>query len=550
MKLTDKLPLPDSMRLMTKLEHSVKFGNQANTRVFQLLVSARTTFPLLTLIIGVLITILGVTSQLFHFVSPLTSSILILLGSLLIFFSLILVLYRFSNQVLFPLVDLSDALADVQHGDDVKLTVKDAGALGTMVEDIGSINEELTNLYEDMDDRVSGHTRRLAQKTASLKILYEVAGSVANIEDIDELLIRYLRILKEMLNGRAATIRLLLPKGKIRLLGSIGLNNDILRENQMFPVQLCLCGTALAPGDILCQNNVKHCSRRHGREMFDSEQIESISVPLEYHGEALGIYNIFVDRTGLSEREDLIQLLTTIGAHLGAAIAKNRSDAQARMLSISNERTSMAHELHDSLAQTLASLRFQIRMLEDSLVKEEADTNAMKDVSRISNGIDEAHIELRELINNFRAPIGEKGLLPALEKLMKRYEREAGISVFLHNRCTNIDLSANEDMQILRIVQEALANIRKHAKAQHVRVLLSCRDKKEYSLLIEDDGVGFDNQLREGNPGEHIGLSIMQERAQRLGGMLRIESEVGEGTRVELLYSPDSQYSLTGEASE
>ena len=71
-----------------------------------------------------------------------------------------------------------------------------------------------------------------------------------------------------------------------------------------------------------------------------------------------------------------------------------------------------------------------------------------------------------------------------------------------------------------------------------MRVLFSCRSGGPYSLLVEDDGVGFEDAAKRGRPGEHIGLSIMEERARRLGGNLRIESEVGEGTRVELFYQP------------
>jgi len=93
---------------------------------------------------------------------------------------------------------------------------------------------------------------------------------------------------------------------------------------------------------------------------------------------------------------------------------------------------------------------------------------------------------------------------------------------------------------MLRIVQESLANIRKHAHAQTVRILLTCNLDGEYLLLVEDDGVGFLDTKPVGSPGEHIGLSIMAERAKRLGGTFRIESEPGEGTRVELTYKPAS----------
>jgi two-component system nitrate/nitrite sensor histidine kinase NarX len=71
--------------------------------------------------------------------------------------------------------------------------------------------------------------------------------------------------------------------------------------------------------------------------------------------------------------------------------------------------------------------------------------------------------------------------------------------------------------------------------------MLSCSGSGTYCLLVEDDGVGFEDSDKRGRPGEHIGLSIMEERARRLGGNLRIESEVGEGTRVELTYQPQSR---------
>jgi two-component system nitrate/nitrite sensor histidine kinase NarX len=274
--------------------------------------------------------------------------------------------------------------------------------------------------------------------------------------------------------------------------------------------------------------------------MYGHDDIEMVAVPLDYHGELLGMYSIYVRRPGISGREDILELLQTIGSHLGMAVAKQRSDLEARRLSIMEERTTLAHELHDSLAQTLASLRFQVRLLED-LLKQDGGAEAVgRDVQRIRGGLDEAHTELRELLNSFRAPIDQRGLVSALEKLVERFGRETGIHVLFQNECREPNLSSAEEMQMLRVAQECLANIRKHAQAHTVRVLFSCRSGT-YCLLVEDDGVGFEDAAKRGRPGEHIGLSIMEERARRLGGNLRIESEVGEETRVELTYQPQLQ---------
>jgi two-component system nitrate/nitrite sensor histidine kinase NarX len=270
--------------------------------------------------------------------------------------------------------------------------------------------------------------------------------------------------------------------------------------------------------------------------MFSPDEVERVSVPMWYHGDVLGFYHLYVDKPGIYDgREDVLDILNTIGSHLGMAVAKQRSDSEARRLSIVEERTSLAHELHDSLAQTLASLRFQVRMLEETLQGAAASPLALQEAQRIHNGLDEAHDELRELINSFRAPLDQRGLVPALSKLVERFYQETGIAAFFQPDCLKTDLDTNQEMQALRIVQESLANIRKHAKAHTVRVLLRCRGPGTYLILVEDDGVGFEGLAPKGNPGEHIGLSIMEERARRINGELSIESEPGEGTRVELI---------------
>jgi two-component system nitrate/nitrite sensor histidine kinase NarX len=444
---------------------------------------------------------------------------------------------RLRSQLLLPLVRLEHSLSRVCQGEPgASDSLDDAGVLAQVARDIRSLNEELTDLYDEMDNRVARQTMRLAQKTASLKILYDVAAGIQQAESVDELLLRFLRVLKEMINGRAATVRLVMPDGSRRLVGAIGLDDDLVREQDIGPVDLCLCGSVLTPGEIVCGNDARYCSKVYGRRMFASSEMEVVTVPLEHRDELLGVYTVFVDRPGLRAREDILDLLATVGQHLGVAIAKQRSDMEARRLSIVEERNSLAHELHDSLAQTLASLRFQCRMLTDSLRGSAISLEARNDLSRIRNGLDEAHTELRELLASFRAPLDRRGLVPALEKLTHRFGQETGAHVLFQNDCRPFELSASEELQILRIVQETLANIRKHSRAHTVRVMLAREANGQHVLLIEDDGVGFSTPAAGSSPGEHIGLTIMEERARRIGAELRIESEAGEGTRVEVIF--------------
>jgi len=515
-----------------------------NFGVKRILLSAKLTLPLTLLVMGLFSSVaISIAMINFSIDTDLWKRIL-MVSSTLSVLGLVIAVIRLQKQLLKPLARLEATVAHVCQGETDEAVVSgDMGIFDGMAKNLGSINEELTDLYEDMDSRVSRQTTRLAQKTASLKILYDVAATVNQAKNLDDLLLRFLRVLKEMLNGKAATVRLCTTDKKMRLVGSIGLEDIVLTGQDMLPVQLCVCGTALTPGDILCKKDSTQCSLMNGRKMFGNDEIEVVSVPLEYHSEMLGNYSIFVDKAGITGREDIMELLATIGSHLGMAVAKQRSDADTHRLSIVKERSAFAHELHDSLAQTLASLRFQVRMLEDSLNKESVGNESKQDLERIRNGLDEAHTELRELLNNFRAPLDDRGLTHALQGVTERFGHETGIHTFFQHDCSVVDLTVSQEMQIVRIVQESLANTRKHANAQTVRVLLTYHQSKGYRILVEDDGIGFASADKDGKPGEHIGLNIMEERALQLGADFKIESEDGEGTRIELIFNPKNMTS-------
>jgi two-component system nitrate/nitrite sensor histidine kinase NarX len=159
--------------------------------------------------------------------------------------------------------------------------------------------------------------------------------------------------------------------------------------------------------------------------------------------------------------------------------------------------------------------------------------NALQEVIQLKNGLDEANTELRELLAHFRVRMDERGLIPATENLVERFKKESDIAVFFQTDCSQLKLPPLVEVQVLHIIQESLTNIRKHSQAENVRVLIRCDDEDRYHVLIEDDGIGIESTTIEGQPGEHVGLSIMKERARRIGGELIIETEPGEGTRVE-----------------
>ncbi len=419
---------------------------------------------------------------------------------------------------------------------EVRLEIDEMGELKEVSKDINNLTDYLQLVTRNMEDEVKRQTAAFAQKTKSLQVLYDVATSVNTSNDVKGMLTRFLHSMQELVNAKAGTVRLRNESGGMDLIASIGLNPSVLEQEKNVSIDNCLCGNAVVQGEVLFQKGITSCNKMLGMPLL-RDDAEMIAVPLQYHGKNLGVYNLFVEPDAVESNRDLKTLFSSIGQHLGMAIEKARLDEESKRLSIIKERNALAHELHDSLAQTLASLRFQVSMLDETLEEAYQEQTLQREIQQIKGGLDEAYSELRELLAHFRAPMNAKGLMPALEDLISNFRKQTGMHVLLQKEWDASILPANQEMQVLRIIQESLANIRKHSHANTVRVLMRCDEQQNYDILIEDDGRGMSRPAFSGHPGEHIGLTIMKERSRYLGGDLKIESEPGEGTRVQLSFS-------------
>lgn len=339
---------------------------------------------------------------------------------------------------------------------------------------------------------------RLARKTQSLDILYEVAASLNQAGSLEQLIDRFLAVLIDLLDARGGGVRLAAGDGQTRLAVSRGLAPE-------------------APG--------------HGSAEF-------VDIPVQYQGRVLGVYNLLLDRPLAAMGEDLPDLLVSVGRHLGLAIEKSRLEGEARRLAVMEERHIIGNELHDSLAQSLVGMRLQLKVLSESLAREDLGA-ARYEAKALQRAMKQASADLRSLLTDYRLKIDEAGLAQMVARLVERFRSETGIAVFFQNECQMLALSAAQEVQVYYIIQEALANIRKHASARNVRILLNNEDDL-YTVLIEDDGLGMAGP-EEQMPIEHAGLAIMRERAGRLPGQIVIESEPGEGTRIVLIFNAPPQ---------
>jgi signal transduction histidine kinase len=199
---------------------------------------------------------------------------------------------------------------------------------------------------------------------------------------------------------------------------------------------------------------------------------------------------------------------------------------------MSREREQLARELHDNLGQVFAFVNVQTQTIHRLLSRGDLST-ADEYVSRLLEVARETDLDIRESIIGLRAPIPERGLLPTLTLYLARYEKNYGIQTQLEGSETFTDGAFEPlvEVQLLRILQEALTNVRKHANARSVRIAFALEDGWA-RVTVHDDGRGFDPDVSSAGMEEHVGLRVMRERAEEVGGSLSLQSASGQGTEL------------------
>ncbi len=206
---------------------------------------------------------------------------------------------------------------------------------------------------------------------------------------------------------------------------------------------------------------------------------------------------------------------------------------QQGALAALQERERLARELHDSLGQILGYVNTQSQAVREVLARgqtEVADTY-LKELVQVAQ---DGHADVREYIVSLQTNASrEQRFIPTLRDYLRRFSQNSGIRVELIARDESGEVELDPDVaaQLLRIVQEALTNVRKHAAAQRVKIDFQVNGDSA-QVEIADDGKGFDPAQPSANDGWHFGQRIMRERAEEIGGSIQVQSLPGQGTTV------------------
>jgi nitrate/nitrite-specific signal transduction histidine kinase len=298
------------------------------------------------------------------------------------------------------------------------------------------------------------------------------------------------------------------------------------------PIQEGTFGSCLASGQPLV---VERCHSDlmvfRGVDPDDGKDDASfLAVPLERGGHLAGLVGVMTQQHRRFSKDD-VRRLTRLAHHVVVAIENAQLYQQVSHLVVLEERDRLARELHDYLAQALGYLNLKISITGDLLAGAQLD-QAQTSLLELKQIAREAYTDVRETIFSLRtAASSGLGLLPTLREYLAEYQLHYGVDARLVADKGSVKFSPEVDTQVLRIIQEALTNVRKHARASHAWVRIE-RNDGQVRIIVEDDGQGFDPIQVAGEGQRSFGLQIMRERAESVGGSLEFDSRPGKGTRV------------------
>ncbi len=389
---------------------------------------------------------------------------------------------------------------------------------------------------ETVFGRIERMQARLARQNRELLALHEAGLDVAGELGLDQVLQKVVDHATDLLGARYGALSVPHTGGGIEAFITAGISPEVRSQIGPPPVGHGLLAVVLEEGQRLRMPDLSRDPRSIGFPPHHPPMHSLLAVPVVSAGRVLG--NLYLaEKLGATEfsAEDE-EALARFATQAALAIENARLHRRVRETAISEERDRIAREMHDSLAQVLGYVNTKAQAVLELLKRGESDRAATQ-VDQLGDAARTAYADVREGILALRTSLGPgRSLVDALTEFLNSWKEQSGVSATLVvTPGTTLDgLAPAAELQLLRIVQEALANVRKHAEARTVEVRITSSGR-ELEVVITDDGRGFVTGSR-ARPGTdaapHFGLSTMRERAESVGGSLEVVSAPTAGTRV------------------
>ena len=438
-------------------------------------------------------------------------------------FSVLIVLALFldlKNRILRPLRKLVGIATAVGEQDfSHKANLKGSDELAQLGQAFDQMTSELALTYYELESRARQKTEELEISHAALQVMHSASRGLFANHDLCSGAIPMLQDLEQLLGI-----------GPIRLF--------LHDKESAEPVEAITTATPKRP--FYCRDH--HCNAcLVTPEVYDEMPLENndgrrLLLPIRTPGQLLGTLEVWYPaEKGLPETSR--RLLETLTDQLATAIFLEKQITEEQQLTLAEERTVIARELHDSLAQSLSYLKMQVTRLRRLNIDGEQKPIHDDILDELSTGLNSAYRQLRELLATFRLKLDTPDLATALRKTIDEFSERLGKPVAFEYNLPPQTLSPNEEIHTLQIIREGLANAVKHADATDIAVKVVF-DSPQVRASIQDNGRGLPGGDQ---PVNHYGLIIMQDRARTLGGKVNVRNRDEGGVEVALTFVPKSR---------
>jgi len=381
---------------------------------------------------------------------------------------------------------------------------------------------------------VSYFYRNLQVANQELQAVQEISTLGMNTSDSAKILSGINTVIQNVFNAERVVILLLDPaseKGELMVQEpAIGLTKE-----QKAGLKMSLSGNYLAvkvlhEGRTLTSNDARHENLPEPK-IVDLLGIKTVAIaPLRTSRQTIGVIKV-INKRGGAFNDDDIRFLTIIASKAATIIEHARLQKQLEATAAMEERIRLAREIHDGLAQNLGFMNLKLSQVAGCVKKNPVKAEA--ELADLSHIVQDTMNEARQAIVDLQTPVEGRSFVEMLTEYAREFADNTGIEarVVSETQVGGLALAARVDL--LRIIQEALNNVRRHAGATDVRIKIELPNGR-LKVKIIDNGKGFYSRKAETGKNRHFGIRSMKDRAAHLGGELQIQSAPGQGTTVQV----------------
>lgn len=371
---------------------------------------------------------------------------------------------------------------------------------------------------------------RLKRQNRELLALHSAGLDIAAELSLDAVLKKVVDQARNLVGARYGALSVVDDNGVIQSFITSGISAETRAAIGPPPVGHGVLGVVLHEGQRLRLADVGQHPRSSGFPPNHPPMRSLLAVPITCKSPFLGNLYFAEKENERLFTDDDEETLERFAVQAAIAIDNAHLHGQVASLAIAQERLHIAHEMHDGIAQVLGYVNTKVQAANAYLSRGNTD-DASKQLVELATAAREAYTDVRESIVGLRSlPAKDQAIADVLEEYVDRWKQQNNIATSL-TIDRELHLPAGVELQLIRIVQEALANVRKHARATKVSVDVRRRDGNVIAQIV-DDGIGFNTGARTRSEFPRFGLVTMRERAETVGGTLRVDSAPGSGTTV------------------